>query len=273
LEGEFIRPDRFDSLSLVAQQGCVASPTQLWRQGGDELLTSPISSLPFFPLQSQWKTVSTSIDVDEDEDFIQFSWINTSRNGNNLWLDNIRVTPDFSLLAPSSFRTSAVSAVGLTLRWTDNSSNETEFVIERSTNGEPFTELVRLPKNTISFVDQSVLPGNTYRYKVFAKGVLNFVSAPAPTLEVPFLITSVKETNTMFHIYPNPASTSFSIENKHSLFCLIEIFSINGIKRFQKELGPNAKLELQSDSLGMGVYLVKLTNLNSTHISKLLVLK
>ncbi|MBI4304173.1 MAG: fibronectin type III domain-containing protein, partial [Chloroflexi bacterium] len=57
----------------------------------------------------------------------------------------------------------------VTLTWTDNSANETGFVLERSVN--LFTTLERdftLPVNTTLFVDTTVVPGTTYAYRVLA---------------------------------------------------------------------------------------------------------
>jgi len=69
----------------------------------------------------------------------------------------------------------------LDIRWTDNSNNEGGFSLERGdivvqsdntlmcTN---FVELVRLPVNTISFTDNTVVPFRFYCYRVAAVAVV-----------------------------------------------------------------------------------------------------
>jgi len=65
----------------------------------------------------------------------------------------------------------AVSAFGdqIDLSWTDNSSNETGFVIERSPDGfDPWTEIATLAGNITDYTDNFLDPGALYYYRVFA---------------------------------------------------------------------------------------------------------
>ena len=55
----------------------------------------------------------------------------------------------------------------VTLTWSDNSFDETGFIIERGsfpTVGATFTR----PANTVTFVDITVVPGTTYDYRVMS---------------------------------------------------------------------------------------------------------
>jgi hypothetical protein len=57
----------------------------------------------------------------------------------------------------------------VTLNWTDNSSNETGFVVERSTSATGgFSQLVTVPAGSTSFVDGAVTRKTTYFYRVAA---------------------------------------------------------------------------------------------------------
>jgi hypothetical protein len=53
------------------------------------------------------------------------------------------------------------------LSWEDRSDNETEFRIERSANGGPFTQVLRTAPNVTSYA-ASGLPAGTYTYRVSA---------------------------------------------------------------------------------------------------------
>ncbi|MCA9448639.1 MAG: hypothetical protein KC931_16065, partial [Candidatus Omnitrophica bacterium] len=52
--------------------------------------------------------------------------------------------------------------------WTDNSSNEDEFRVERSTNGGAFAEIGSVLANETHFDDATVNPSNVYHYRVRA---------------------------------------------------------------------------------------------------------
>ena len=58
------------------------------------------------------------------------------------------------------------------LAWTDAASNESGFVVERSADGGPFTEIATAPARpgtgAASFVDTNLTPGRTYAYRVAA---------------------------------------------------------------------------------------------------------
>ncbi|WP_162274041.1 discoidin domain-containing protein [Polaribacter reichenbachii] len=74
-------------------------------------------------------------------------------------------TPEDAILAPTDLKvTSNNGEVQIT--WVDNSTNETNFILERSINNE-FVELASLVSNSVSFTDYN-LPNNTlaiYRVK------------------------------------------------------------------------------------------------------------
>jgi len=58
------------------------------------------------------------------------------------------------------------------LRWQDNNSDETGFIIERSDNGDNFFIVGAMGRNsgigTVTYVDRTVTAGNNYRYRVAA---------------------------------------------------------------------------------------------------------
>ena len=60
----------------------------------------------------------------------------------------------------------------MSLTWTDNATNETGFVVQRSVNGGAFatiaTPAALAGTGTVTYVDTTVQPGNTYVYQVCA---------------------------------------------------------------------------------------------------------
>jgi hypothetical protein len=84
--------------------------------------------------------------------------------------------------APSNIDV-AVSANAVTITWQDNSDAETGFAVERKGNNDPdFTELTVLPPNTVEYKDTTVVPGESYVYRVRAVG-LPTGDAPSPESE------------------------------------------------------------------------------------------
>ena len=78
---------------------------------------------------------------------------------------NISFTPP---APPSGLTASAPSAYQVNLSWTDNSNDETNFEIERSTTGigGTYSLLTTVGANTISYSDMTVTPTNEYCYRV-----------------------------------------------------------------------------------------------------------
>jgi formylglycine-generating enzyme required for sulfatase activity len=71
--------------------------------------------------------------------------------------------------APSGLGASALSVSSIRLTWSDNSSNETGFKIDRSPNGSTgWTELTTTAANTITYDDSVLASGTTYYYRVSA---------------------------------------------------------------------------------------------------------
>ncbi|MBD5778801.1 carbohydrate binding domain-containing protein [Pelagicoccus sp. NFK12] len=54
------------------------------------------------------------------------------------------------------------------LDWTDNSDNETGFLVERSANGNDFEVIGETPANHTSFRDETIVPDALYAYRVCA---------------------------------------------------------------------------------------------------------
>lgn len=82
--------------------------------------------------------------------------------------------PDF-IIPPSNLNfTNAATTTGtpasssLTVNWNDNAVNETNYVLERSTNGTTFTVIATLPANTTTYNETGLTPNTQYYYRVKA---------------------------------------------------------------------------------------------------------
>ena len=97
--------------------------------------------------------------------------------------------------------------------WSDNSSNETGFRIERSKGDDKnFKIVAEVPSNTTSYIDDN-LDGETtlFYYRLFAKanGGLSFAS---DTISVERNITGIESPLKTFSVYPNPVKDYLKIK-------------------------------------------------------------
>ena len=71
--------------------------------------------------------------------------------------------------APSNLTATPVSSSRINLTWKDNSSNETGFYIQRTTNGFASYTEVSLGANVSNYSDTGLAPATTYSYRVRAR--------------------------------------------------------------------------------------------------------
>lgn len=69
---------------------------------------------------------------------------------------------------PASLAASAVSGSQINLTWSDSSTNEDGFRIERSANGTTFTTLTNVGANSTSFADTGLASSTIYYYRIYA---------------------------------------------------------------------------------------------------------
>ncbi len=71
--------------------------------------------------------------------------------------------------APSGLSASSISSSQINLSWTDNSSNEDNFIVARSTtSGGPYTDIATLAANVTSYNNTGLAANTTYHYVVRA---------------------------------------------------------------------------------------------------------
>ncbi len=80
--------------------------------------------------------------------------------------------------APSGLTATYAASMSANLNWRDNSSNETGFRIERSTDGTNFTTVATVGANTTSYTNSSLSRWTTYVFRVRA---VNGSTASAPS--------------------------------------------------------------------------------------------
>lgn len=70
--------------------------------------------------------------------------------------------------APTNLRAAVLSPSQVRLDWTDNSADETSFVIERRSGAGTFVAIASVRSNTTAFTNSGLTPGTVYTYRVRA---------------------------------------------------------------------------------------------------------
>lgn len=78
------------------------------------------------------------------------------------------MTPQTPPVAPSALAAGVVTANSVSLSWTDNSSNELGFRVERRPPGGTFATVASVAADTATAVDASTTPATDYEYRVVA---------------------------------------------------------------------------------------------------------
>ena len=73
-----------------------------------------------------------------------------------------------AVVAPSHVIVTPVADDQLSVTWTDNSADETQFMLDRAAGGGRFTPLATLPAGSTGFTDNGLVPSTLYRYRVRA---------------------------------------------------------------------------------------------------------
>jgi hypothetical protein len=79
-----------------------------------------------------------------------------------------RVSRFFKVLTLSLAISATAFSSQITVSWNDNSTSETGFKVERSSDGVNFFPIGTVAANVLSFVDANVSAGNTYWYRICA---------------------------------------------------------------------------------------------------------
>lgn len=78
--------------------------------------------------------------------------------------NNNEVTP----IPPSNLVASAVSPSQIDLSWTDNSTNESGFKIERKTGAETYSAVATIDKDINTYSDKNLTDKTTYTYRIYS---------------------------------------------------------------------------------------------------------
>ena len=115
--------------------------------------------------------------ADQNEDLDADGYTNLEEYLNGI----LGTEPDAFLKHPANVAVLEATTTSLSLSWEDYADNETEIVVERSTEGEEFAVVATLPADATTFQDEDLLPETLYLYRLMA---VNETEASAYSLVV-----------------------------------------------------------------------------------------
>lgn len=119
-------------------------------------------------------TISTNFTVNAFGFVQRNSGTNNTTDRFSVTISNLRYTGQKVLMppaAPSGLTATAVSPTQVNLTWTDNSSNETAFIIERRTGSGAWVEIATVAGNTTSYSVTNLTPDTSYSFRVRASNL------------------------------------------------------------------------------------------------------
>ena len=107
--------------------------------------------------------------------------------------DNDNSTPVVVPIAPSDLIGAVVSSTQNTLSWTDNSTTETAFKIQRRSGSGSYIVVGTINKDVLTFSDAGLTPSTTYTYRVYSFNAAGF--SPTYSNEVTVTTTATTSLN------------------------------------------------------------------------------
>ena len=137
-----------------------------------ELDGSNVSGSVSIPSNAGWQTLAkTGVNLSSGLHIMRLVF-DTQNSGGNVgdwnWFQFIQSGSIQPPAAPSGLAASAASSSQINLTWTDNSNNETSFILERSTDNVTFTQVATPAQNATSYNDTNLLSSTLYYYRIRA---------------------------------------------------------------------------------------------------------
>ncbi|QOV88077.1 fibronectin type III domain-containing protein [Humisphaera borealis] len=128
------------------------------------------------------------------------------------------ITAQTAPAAPSGLSAASPAAGTVNLTWSDNSANETGFIIERSDDGDEFAQIGTADAGETTYSDTTVAAGSTHYYRVLAVQGIN--SAPTgevtgvsrPAAPANFAVTALSPTTSTVAWDAVTGATGYTIE-------------------------------------------------------------
>ncbi len=183
-------------------------------------------------------------------------------------------TPGFPPVPPTLAMAQAFSTDSVVITWTDNSSDETGFIVERSAGDAAFAELARTAADIINYTDEDIAEGMTYSYRIKAFNDYG-ESAPSDTATVTPTGISDKNSANSITVYPNPASSRVLVRSEKGFRqeSSVRLIDLTGKVLLSKVIPAGmSQAVLEVTNIPQGVYILRISGLKEGPVQKILVI-
>ncbi|MBN2806289.1 MAG: T9SS type A sorting domain-containing protein, partial [Prolixibacteraceae bacterium] len=161
---------------------------------------------------------------------------------------------------PIGVSASSLNDSTIMLRWTDNSDNESGFIIEQQID-DLFVSIDTIQRNKTGYIHTGLADSSTYTYRVRAYNQ-GGASEPSEIVEATTpLKVGVGEQEFNWNLYPNPFTDHFTLQlpgNKENL--RLKVSDQNGrIVISQKLTETETQFRIETGELPAGLYIVEIS--------------
>jgi hypothetical protein len=177
--------------------------------------------------------------------------------------------------APSDLAFELVDAEIL-LSWSDNSTSETAFIIERKIGGSEFVELATVETDITTYLDEIGAVQENVTYRVFSENSSGKSEASNEiTVGVEVTSNKAKKIASQISVLPNPSTGRFSIQwQKKIEIKSIKIVDLSGKEILLKQLNAfNDNFNIDLSEYESAVYLLVMETQDGFQIMKKLIKK
>jgi glycosidase len=179
-------------------------------------------------------------------------------------------TANLVLNTPGGLSALSANRRSVVLTWTDSSSHEDAYVIERAVSSgshvSDFTVLAEVPTDETTFTDSDIRPGKEYHYRVMAKDSDEF-SGYSNGANI-----RTAGNGSLVSIYPNAATDLLYITSTEEKASRVQIVNMQGMSMAKFDLPGGGEKQLQVSSWPEGIYLVE-SQAGSSTVREQLVIK
>ncbi len=224
----------YDTLRVIAQDDCSGRNLLIWKKGGAGLATvTPIGESPFIPSEGDWRNVKLTYQLDGSNSVLAFGFLNKTGHGNNLYIDNIKIKPDYFLDAPQNFKASVFNG-NVSLTWTKPTRLGSGIIVQRRILGEDnFTNIDTLSNSNVFYTDRNVPLGISMLEYRIANYSPNFISDFSDITTINNPLSTEQDYGgsvSNYTIFPNPVThKKFSIVLPDNIkLAKIQVVDISG---------------------------------------------
>ena len=189
-----------------------------------------------------WQAFNLSLEnVPVSDSVYIYFYCNTNPGSQRAIFDDISIVKSVIVAGlpsePTALTALANSSTNINLSWADNSTNETNFIIERRMEGSAVWNVIdTVGENIVTYSDNPLNANTIYHYRVYANNIAGNSPYSNIASDTTFAVTGIiSNSNThaeynLYNNYPNPFNPStkikFDLPNNANVKLLV--YDING---------------------------------------------